>query len=322
MLRHLLSTCLIALSTSADSNAGILQVPRDYASIQEAVSASAPGDRIRIAAGEYPETVSITDRTDLTLVGGKGVAITGLEIRSSRGVTIRGLTFLADTRWAIGVFFSADVTIDRCATTENTTALYSAHCDRLLVQRTTIRRARSGMKLHFGAGLTVRRCRFEQVGEEPIFVREVDGVLIENNRVHSTGNIDAWRSQGVRIRRNLLDHTGVTVRELDGAEVVGNRIDQPGRGGVSAFTCSNLSIRDNRVRAGSSLGVSLRYVDDSLIQKNRVQRCRAGGIQISGAGNEFVRNRASRNSPLDLDDRSPGQNLYRKNRFGTTNLTP
>ena len=98
-------------STSPD---GVVRVPEDAATIQEAVDAAAPGDVVEVGPGVYEESVSITtegltlrgtDRNDVVIDGGglrangvvvtaSGVAVENLTVRDHtlNGVLVTGLT--------------------------------------------------------------------------------------------------------------------------------------------------------------------------------------------------------------------------------------
>ena len=306
---------------AASAHSGVLHVPRDHLTIQSAVYAAAPGDQIRIAAGDYPEWVSINDKSDLKLVGEPGTSMTRVSIFSSQQIQVRGIAFPSGPYLAIQVYTSSDVTIDGCETSGTTFALISTFSDRTRILRSAFRDTQVGVMIEFGSGHEIRQCRFERTSSDGITVRGADGVLIEKNRARSATDFWVTASSNVLIRKNRLKETAVSVGGSQGLEVVGNRIDRPRLPGVTVHTGSLASVRNNRISGGTSQGIWLQDVTDSLIRKNVVQGCARAGIQIEGSGNGFVRNRARNNLLFDLDDRSPGLNSYKRNRFGTTNLS-
>jgi hypothetical protein len=122
-----LNLCVVALvglvlAGAGHVRAGDLHVPADYATIQAAVDAAAPGDTIHIAPGVYTEQTTIIGK-DLTLIGRPGTILRAyadmelsfpdyddwwigvLGVRQA-DVTVSGLTFegerLGDTPWDIG----------------------------------------------------------------------------------------------------------------------------------------------------------------------------------------------------------------------------
>ena len=74
--KSLLVGVLAILCVGLALSAAEINVPADYASIQAAVDASAPGDTIIVASGTYIG-VSIGGKTDLTLRGESGAVING-----------------------------------------------------------------------------------------------------------------------------------------------------------------------------------------------------------------------------------------------------
>jgi hypothetical protein len=52
----------LAVITPALLNAAVLNVPRDYPSIQEAIDASSDGDTVRVAPGLYFERINFNGR--------------------------------------------------------------------------------------------------------------------------------------------------------------------------------------------------------------------------------------------------------------------
>ena len=104
-------------TTTVDPLADALRVPDDYATIQEAVDAAAPGDLVLIGPGTYHEAV-IVETDDIVIRGTdrNAVVIDGEHEREngfivfSNGVAIENLTSHSHT--SNGVFFTGDYGTD------------------------------------------------------------------------------------------------------------------------------------------------------------------------------------------------------------------
>ncbi|MEO0492876.1 MAG: hypothetical protein AAF081_05630 [Actinomycetota bacterium] len=104
----------------ADDNAlGALRVPQDYATIQEAVDAAAPGDLVLIDEGTYNESVVVeTDNVVIRGVDRQTVVLDGMHsedmangiIVFGNGVAVENLT--VQNYFSNGVFFTGDYDSD------------------------------------------------------------------------------------------------------------------------------------------------------------------------------------------------------------------
>ena len=92
-------------STTA-AGSGALEVPGDFATIQEAVDAAAPGDLVLIAPGTYHEAVTVTTN-ELTIRGldrntvvldGQLELDNGIRVLGAKGVAIENMTATNYTR--------------------------------------------------------------------------------------------------------------------------------------------------------------------------------------------------------------------------------
>jgi hypothetical protein len=92
-------------SCSAEPESGawgqrVLRVPQEYATIQEAIDAAAPGETVHVAPGLYGERVRLRDGVRLvgsgahqTVFDGGGAALTLVDFSGARDVVIAGFTF-------------------------------------------------------------------------------------------------------------------------------------------------------------------------------------------------------------------------------------
>lgn len=103
------SALIVFVVTKTAVDAAVLHVPRDFETIQAAVDAAAPGDKIQVAPGVYEENVFIaksnirlhapTGRAvlDGTRIGGFGIEVTGLvlpvEEVQIQGFVVNGYEF-------------------------------------------------------------------------------------------------------------------------------------------------------------------------------------------------------------------------------------
>ena len=95
-----------APSTDAPATAGVLNVPADYATIQEAVDAAVEGDLILIAPGTYNEAVQVTtnniiirglDRNTVVLDGNFELD-NGIRVVGANGVALENMTAMNYTK--------------------------------------------------------------------------------------------------------------------------------------------------------------------------------------------------------------------------------
>jgi hypothetical protein len=100
------STDAPAATDSAGTDDGVLAVPEEYATIQEAVDAASSGDLVLIAPGTYHEAVDVTtdaitirglDRNDVIL-DGRFELDNGIRVVGAKGVAIENLTAQNYTR--------------------------------------------------------------------------------------------------------------------------------------------------------------------------------------------------------------------------------
>lgn len=126
----LLAFSLFFIFANPISRAAVLNVPSEFPTIQDAISAAAPGDTVRVAAGTYPENVAIERRITLDGAGtetiicppsGNGIVIAASGLGSNLPLSVRNFTIAACPGSGLHIdsevnYLSlASVTVSNCA---------------------------------------------------------------------------------------------------------------------------------------------------------------------------------------------------------------
>lgn len=299
---------LLAPVASADT----LRVPKDFATIQEAVDAAQPDDTVVVAKGTYAP-FSVTDKTDLVIRGKSKPLIDGgnaldpiVEISGSTGVELIG--FRIANAGDRGVDVSGDsssITIRRCRFEMNEGP--SVNLD--------------------GSGHFVENSRFiGTVGTGINLEVGAENVTIEKNRLRDNDTAISLQGSGHLVRKNRVKDArdeGIRIRAAD-CMILKNRVNGTDDDALDVEGDDNVLLR-NRVKNAASNGVELEPasgnpfdVTGNLLQQNRVRKSGENGFYVGTTGNTFIKNRARKSVDFGLlDEAGEGANTYTKNKFGT-----
>lgn len=273
------------------------RVPQDFATIQDAVTAAQPGDRIVVTGGVHTESVVVTGKDGLTFLGRRGAVWDGTVGDEARdaldftgdGLTVTGFRFRNGLHHVYVIGDRAKVT--RCTSTGSDTAFVGAQSDDLTVERCTVRGAgREGVRA-MGSRIRVTRSRLQQVASEAVSIEGPfaqvtrntlvncnskasvtvmgDDALVQSNRLTATAGICVLGARAV-VERNACVGGAVIVEGTD-AEVLDNSMTY----GWSGFSLAGQGLR---------------------AEGNRATDCSGDGIQFNGelgagslVGNTLVR---------------------------------
>lgn len=267
-----LTTAAICAFSTTQLNAGqsTLHVPRDYPTIQQAVTAANPGTRILVERGRYEGTLWFHNARNVTLIGQRGVTVLpspgytyAVKIEDSQNISIRGLKLLA------GVFAedSQEVSLEQLKLEEaRFSGLLALRCD----------------------DLTVKRCSFRSTGAASVHISDSARALVTQNRIWDSPShgiaIDGGllgASPDARIERNRIygvANCGIRVTSPNSTvsrnKVTGCRNGLYLEGGFAL-------VERNKV-SGSSRDAMILGGDGNTVLKNAVRRSQEGGIYISG----------------------------------------
>jgi parallel beta-helix repeat protein len=264
---------------------GVIRVPGDYATIQAAVNAAAPGDTIEVASGVYCERVNIT-KSNLRLhtpPGARRAVITGdcpavsrlgagIHVMNATGVEIQG--FIVE-------YFEFGIQL-------MTTTGSRVHLNEVRFNTTVVRPG-------IGAGS-----------------RGI-GILLQTSG-HNTVSQNALHANG-RNGITLFGSTGNTIR---GNRLNGNNLEDGGCNLMLAAGSSDNSVVENEVLGTFGFGIMIGpgVAAGNRVAQNRVHGFVEAGIiaMLSAAGNIIEQNNATGNGTFDLVDQSdPVDNTWNRN---------
>jgi len=296
------------LDASQAASTAVLHVPRDFPTIQAAVTTAQEGDIIQVQRGTYNEKVVITtsglrlhaasgvvlDGTGLT---GIGISVLGVsEAEPITGVEVSGFEVRNFERGII-VGFGVDVRIHRNSVHHNV--------DKVLP---TMLGDAAGIELLTTRGSKVSDNRVFENGEGGIQLRvgSTDNMILGNtvyqNGTQRTGNLGG--------RGILLTGAGTNDNQILSNEVLNNHgrgiiITRPLNPTVAPIT-GNI-VAQNRVHGNQRGGIAIMLAATG----NSVQQNDAGGNALSGLAPCYN---------CDLVDLSIGGNVWERN-LGAFNLT-
>lgn len=269
------------LAAAVPSLAADLQVGkgRRYATIQAAVDAAVPGDRIVVARGVYREFVTFVGKDDLTFVGrgavwdgqiSRGNAAPCLEFEAS-GVSVEGFTF------------------------RNGAYHVRAWGDRNTVRKCVSRNADGWAFRMEASGATVASCRVSGVRGMAIEILGDSATVTSNRCANSENAAVGVQGAGARVVRNVVqtvrDGAGMYVHG-DDAQVLSNKVTNTALGAI-VVSGEDVVVTGN-VCAHTAHEACIDVTGPrATVEDNRVTGSADVGVSVSGEGMSVRRNRVA-----------------------------
>ena len=288
-----LSTLSFAALLTTGASAANLKVPQQFPTIQAAVDAAAPGDKIRIADGVYDEAVVIDQKVNLKLKGDDDVFVRSMEITNSADVSVKEITFTEPNDNQLEADQSPGLDIRFCSFLNGSAAVFIASCEGARIRDSDI--------VDTTTGLVLSEC--DQTRVDSVLLKNVPG-----------GNFMFGGSNAIVEDCRLID----TTLQIVASDLTTIRDCVFKRAALAAFSSQNALIDGNVFKKASGAGISLVNVEGSTLQFNALKKPAADGISLDGNTEDnlvfanTVKKAGQVGIRIDGDDHEIDQNLVRK----------
>lgn len=304
VLGILLISVIVFVGNTQLVRAASVNVPGDYSTIQAAIDAANPGDTINVAAGNYPEQITINKSLDLI---GEGEATTTILAPSTRTGTVTQGTIVHDfivaayaTSGTIDVRIEG-FTID--ANTQNKVAS-AAQFDGVFFGNVTDTSGTvagifscsihnfADSPAYEGFGVVVYGDSLLTVNDNDISDYTRDGISI--NRYGGSGSNPDVTISGNTITGSPTALNGINIGTVTAGTVTGNTITGNTRsgpwagGGIVVWSSTGVTIQNNHVD-NNFYGIDLEPDTSGVhISGNTLEDNIKRAISLNGADNNFV----------------------------------
>ncbi|MDN3018960.1 right-handed parallel beta-helix repeat-containing protein [Paenibacillus sp. BSR1-1] len=244
----------------------IIVVPRDFPTVQAAVTAAQPGDLVFVKKGTYHESVNVFNR-GLAIVGEKGATLDGnhslpfgfrvgqSSANLASGIEIKGFT--------IQNYIQSGITIEFCDFAyclEN--VIKNIKNDGIFIKQSVV--------FTNGATHLFKKNKITNIGENGFNITDPNINVMIQNEIKDVGK------NGINI-----NVTQSTIPANPFNSIIQNKIQKAGQNGiVSAEQAFSGLILQNEIQHTGSDGISLNNGTMSIIENN-ITRSKGNGIKVN-----------------------------------------
>ena len=284
------------------SPSGLIEVPGDYDTIQEAVDNAAPGDVIRVRGAFKEQGVINVFVEDITLDGTRAHLEGGPGARFqifADDVRITGFTLKQMRIWVFGG-------------------------DRVELTGNKVSHTGSGLAVLDGSRDCVVKSNHSHNNGHGLFLRDIEDCLIEKNTFSSNTNAGVILTQAVH-NSTFLDNNlngnrrGLRVFNSNDNEITDCTVNSSDLSGIILFESTGNVLTDCTANGNGFRGMLLLDSDDNEIHAGHANGNDDVGIELITSDNNTVEDsKAHGNKVCDAVDGGTG-NVFSNNKFGSFN---
>lgn len=228
----------------ASGNPGVIQVPRDYGTIQAAVDAASPGDTIVVSPTGSPYAGNVTITKSLTLMGTSPSSTVidarnigpGLLINSTRDVQVSGFKIINADTFDSGIVILSSSNVQILGNIINTTVTYPGNgvlvqdSNLVTLKNNTITGGIYGVLMKGGYSNTIQSNLIYGNSAVDVHLNDTAGTIVRDNVLRmSNRGLDVWfGSGGNSITLNTMANNslaGLWIISSNNNQIVANSID-------------------------------------------------------------------------------------------------
>jgi parallel beta-helix repeat protein len=300
---HVAAFALILAGFAAAARADTLNVPSDdFPTIQSAVDAAVAGDVIVVSAGVYAETVTISEKTGITLKG-KGYPTiqpgdaNGIVISASEDITVSGLE-VYQAAHGFQVTISTNVSISKMVVSGSTVNSFtlSANEGVRISKCEVFGAASSGVVDDSSTDVVVEKCVFTEISATAVYLSPYNLPGTASDRAKVSKNVIVDATDGIflggadlLVEKNKLQVNGYAVY-VDASSspangVITKNLASTGVPGSIYVNGTGFQITKNKVEGGGIY----EYGSNHTLDRNYVSGG-GYGIYSNGSGTTITRN--------------------------------
>lgn len=314
---HTLILTAAAALTASSAHADKLKVPDQFPTIQSAIDFARAGDRIKIGRGFFDEDLDLRDKTDIVIKGTANTFVRSISLDQADRCVVKELTFTGSGT-QVNVDDSDDVRLRNLTMKGSFRGMDIDRSDRLIIETSDVIDVQRGIEIDDSEEPTVRMVLFEANSTFSLDIDDSPKARVEECVFKSTEKMDLEDSDQSTVRGNVFKDARLDVTRCDGALIDGNKLKNKLGDGMRISSSDGVTVDGNAAKRCGDVGIRVSLGSANRLTDNKIKRSGDVGLRMETGSHIMIGNKSVKNTRLDVEDFSGGQNTYIDNTFGLT----